>query len=377
MNATSRSRHRLTTTLLVTAGLLCLPLTASAQRAGAATAKQPKWTIEAFGGYAFSPAVPSGAASVQFPAGNQFPTEGGFTSRSNPSWYFGDGAVLFNEVAAQFASQFNIQVPRIVPLDTMLGKAGRQDQSGSSFGGRISRKLTSRLSLELGFQRSQAKTDLTGGASAALEESRASFEAGFRELLSTIPQAGLQVSSRVERLTGETMTSRMVVSGVLNVGVVRSGPLGIHVSGGVGRSSSSSGALSFRLRGDYGFRFFDVNPISETDNVTIRMTDDASAMVGVLGGGFTYDVGARHGLRADVRVYVGDSAQTTVVEAVPFVSRTGPALTLPSATNPSIQFSNTTLLPSSLSGTLTDFKTFTSGGREVRPHVTVGYFLRF
>jgi hypothetical protein len=149
------------------------------------------------------------------------------------------------------------------------------------------------------------------------------------------------------------------------------------VSGGVGRSTSSSGPLSFRLRGDYGFRFFDVNPISETDNVTIRITDDASAIVGVLGGGLTYDVGARHGLRADVRVYVGDSAQRTVVEAVPFVSLTGPALTLPSATNPSIQFSNTTLLPSSLSGTLTDFTTFTSGGREVRPHLTVGYFLRF
>src|SRR5688572_9558532 len=200
MNAPFRSRHRLSFALLATAALLCVPVCASAQGGSSGAAKERKWTIEGFGGYAFKPAVPSGAASVQFPAGTQFPTEGGFTSRSNPSWYFGDGAVLFNEVAAQFGSQFSIQVPRIVPLDTMLGEAGRQDQSGSSFGGRITRKLTSRLSLELGFQRSQAKTGLTGSASAALEESRASFEEGFGELLSTIPATGVQVSSSLERL---------------------------------------------------------------------------------------------------------------------------------------------------------------------------------
>ncbi|HVL66731.1 MAG TPA: hypothetical protein VM364_05660 [Vicinamibacterales bacterium] len=379
MSARSRS-GRVITTVAVAAACLSVPAIVSAQAAAGGkapkAAKEPAWTIEAFGGYALSPSAPTGTTSPQFPAGPTFTTEGGFTSRAVPSWYFGDGAALFNQTAAQFGSRFGVQIPPIVALDAMLGAAGRQEEPGVSFGARITRRLTPRVALEFGFQRSQARAGLTRSARTAIEASRASFETSFRGLLNTLPQTDLQVTSAVEG-PGEVTATRTVISGALNVGFVRSGAFGAHVTVGAGRAASSGGALTARLRGNYQFRFLDVNPITESDTVTIRMPEQDSAVIGIFGGGFTYDVTRRQGLRMDVRVHAGRSGQTVSVDASPAVAHGGPALALPSATNPSIQFSNTAALPSSLSGTTSNLQTFTADGLEVRPHLTLSYFVRF
>lgn len=370
MTSTSTDRRRLTVCFLAAAVLLAGAAPASAQK------KDPKWTIEGFGGYAFSPGAPDGDDTAQFPAGNTFTTEGGFTSRAVPSWYFGDGAALFNAVASQFGSRYNIQVPAIVPLDAILGAAGRKESSGTAFGGRITRRLTSRVALELGFQRSQADAGLTASAKAAIEASRASFESAFTGLLGTIPQAGLQVTSTVT-IPGDEPVARTVIHGALNVSLIRSGPFALHVTAGVGRETASADSLDVPLHGNYQFRFFDQNPINETDNVTIHYADRESTTIGVFGGGFTFDLAARHGLRVDARVHTGRSGQTTVIEASPNVVRSGAPIALPSITTPSIQFSNTTALPTSLSGAGGKVTTFTADSLQVRPFVTLSYFVRF
>src|SRR5262245_2327171 len=104
----------------------------------------PKWTAEFHGSVVRSPAA-SGGAAGQFPAGTTFRTEPGFPSRANPSWYFGDGAALFNEVNAQFASRFNIRFTQLAPLDGLLTSASIARQTDGSRGFRIAAPTTTRV----------------------------------------------------------------------------------------------------------------------------------------------------------------------------------------------------------------------------------------
>lgn len=375
MHARYRHRRRLTILTVCAAALFCSPASALAQRQAAKRPSSPQWTVEVVGGYAISPSTPGGGAA-EFPAGTPFTTEAGLPSRTNPSWYFGDGAALFNAVAAEFESQFDVAVPRLAALDSMLRSNGRRDSSGISFGARITRRLTSRFSLEAGFERSRAEVGLTDAARTAVEAARASFESAFGGLLETVPQTGLQVTA-VADLPGDVTATRTLFSGALNVSVVRSRRFAAHVTAGVGRATNSGGSFDVGLRGEYRFRFFDQHQIDQSDRVTIRFRDRDDATVGIFGGGVTYDVGARHGFRADIRVHAWNSGQTTTVEASPVVVPSVPPFALPSNTSPGIQFSNASALPSSLGGTASNLTTFAADGLEARPHLTLSYFIRF
>ena len=368
-------RRLLCATALTWAALICLPLEAAAQAKRPQVPKDPKWTIEVFGGIATSPGAGDGDGAVEFPSGTPFTTFGGFTSRSVPSWFFGDGATLFNQVAGQFSAA-GVNVPNVVPLDSMLGRVGAQAKAGTSFGARLTRRLTPRFALEFAVQRSRADLELTGAARDAIDQSSASFQSGFNALLATLPTAGLQVTSAVE-FPSEGDTSETVVSGALKIDMVRSGRLGVYATAGAGWANRSAGALEARLRGNYQFRLFDVQPVAESDIVTIRFESGTGGAVGVFGGGVTYDVGRRHGLRADFRVHAGPGEERVRVEAAPSIVRTGTPLVLPSATNPSIQFSNISGAPTSLGATLPRRETFSSDDLIVRPHLTLSYFFRF
>ena len=369
MTSTSKFR-RACSAVSIVAALLCLVPAASAQsnRSG-----DPKWTFELLGGYALEPIAQSGTSTLDFP-GAPFTTEGGFPSRTVPSWYFGSGAQLFNDVAAQFASRYNVQIPSIDPLDDALGSGGRAERAGIAFGARITRRILPRLSFEVEFQRRTA--DVAFGSADAIEASRASFEAGFKALLSTIPQAGLQVSSTAN-IPGDVSATRNVITGAFNIGLVQGDRFGMHLTLGGGRVTADGGVFEARLAGNYQFRFFDINPINETDNVTIRFEDQPDEWIGVAGVGFTIATGRRQGLRADIRAHAGQTTQTTTVTATPSVQKTGSPLALPSITTPSIQFSNTTTRQSSLSETASDVRTFSAEGTEVRPVFTVSYYFRF
>lgn len=369
MISTSISRHTCSAVLVV-AALLCLAPAASAQgsRPG-----DPKWTFELLGGYALEPVAPTGTSGGDFPA-TPFTTEGNFESRAVASWYFGPGAALFNQVAAEFGSRYGIEIPPIDPLDATLGSAGRSERAGIAFGARITRRILPRLSLELEFQRRTADVGL--GARDAIEASRASFEAGFNALLATIPQTELQVTSTAE-IPGEISAARNVITAALNIGIVRTDRFGMHLTVGGGRVAVTDGSFETRLRGKYQFRFLDTNPINESDNVTIRFEEQPDEWIAVAGVGFTVPIGRRHGVRADVRAQAGQTTQTTTVTATPSIERTGPPLALPSVTTPSIQFSNTATRLSSLSETVSDVRTFTAAGSEVRPVVTLSYYFRF
>ena len=371
----TRVRRLSCATALAGAALMCLPFEAAAQAKRPQAPRDPKWTMEVFGGVATSPGTGGGGGAVEFPGGTPFTTLGGFPSRSVPSWFFGDGATLFNQVAAQFSAG-GANVPGIVALDSMLGGPGAKEKSGTSFGARLTRRLTRRFALEFAVQRSRADVVLTDAARNAIDQSSASFQSGFNSLLATLPTGGLQVTSGVEFPTGGD-TSETVVTGALKITLVQSGRLGVYATAGGGRATRSAAALEARLRGNYQFRLFDVQPVNESDIVTIRFENGTGGMVGVFGGGLTYDVGRRHGLRADVRVHAGPGEQLVRVEAAPSIVRTGSPVVIPSATNPSIQFSNISVAPTTLGANLPRRETFSSDDLIVRPHLTLSYFVRF
>ena len=338
--------------------------------------KDPKWTFEVFGGGGFGGSA-GGDAPTEFPAGASFTTESGFPSREVPSWYFGDGAVLFNQVRAQFQSLFNITVPQLVSLDSLFADGAIERSGGATFGVRLMRKLSPRYSLEFGLQRSQGKLAFSDSGLTAIEAARASFDQAFRGLLGTIPQTGLQVSSTAE-IPDAVTAPQVALTAVLNIALSPAKrPLAPYVSVGAGRVTNSAETISLSLRGSYQFRFFDSNPFNETDSVTIRTSDRESSFIGVFGGGALYELSPRQGLRFDLRIHVGSSGVATELDASPTVLTRTPILALPSITNPSIQFSNTSTLKSSLSGRISDQTVVAAGGMDTRFNLTVGYFFRF
>jgi hypothetical protein len=89
--------------------------------ASAQTTQTPKWEVEFHGAWLFSTNPTGGAISL--PVADQplmtvtlTPTTSPLPSRDEPSWYFGDGTLLFNQATTTLG-----QVPdQIVPLDPGL-----------------------------------------------------------------------------------------------------------------------------------------------------------------------------------------------------------------------------------------------------------------
>ena len=356
---------------------VCLAV-AAAPSSAQSTARPRAWSIEIHGGAAIGQTPADGVVPADFPAGLVLTTDGAPT-RTVPSWYFGAGTILFNQANASFASDFgdmNQQLPTLTGLDPMLRSAAARRRGGGSFGLRLTRRLTSRVDLEFGFGLSQGAFELTGEAESVIEEARASFETAFTELFTRVmPQTNLRVTSVVE--VEENRVHQTLLSGGVNIRLTRQGRLGTHVSAALGRVVNGGGTPQVRLRGNYQFRFLGQFPFNESDSVTIHFLDRKNAIVGLFGGGMTYDFGARHGVRADARVQMSESRVETSVDAVATRVNGTPGLPLPTATNPSIQFSNISTVNSSLGGRLTEFKTFTADGLDTRLLLSVGYFVRF
>jgi hypothetical protein len=365
------------TPFVLASALIAVPLSAAAQGTARKVPKDPKWTFEVIAGGAMSssPGDGSGSAAPGLPVGETFTTEGGTPSRAVHSWYFGDGATLFNQVRQQFAS-LGAQFPGIVPLDEALGSAALSRGTGATFGARLTRKITNRVALEVSVQNSQGKLTLSEEARTGIEAARASFDSAFRGLFDTMPQTGLQVTSAAT-LPGAVSGSQTSITGAVRITLTKKGRIETYVTAGAGRVTNSGEVAEVRMRGAYQFRFLDTYAFSEVDSATIRYSESESATIGVFGGGLAFDVSSRQGVRLDVRVHAGDSSVKTTLQSSPVNNASLPALGLPSNTSPAIQFSNTAALKSSLSGRLSETDVFTGSGLETRVLATIGYFFRF
>jgi hypothetical protein len=333
-----------------------------------------KWQVEVHIGGLAGASPTTGTPILEFPVGESIPTPGGFsTTRAVPSWYFGDGAALLNQVN----EQFNMS-QRITPLDAALQRALATRDGGGSFGFRVSRNLTPRLAAEFNFDYADTPVELLDSAIEAIGDTQASFVPAWTDLLGTGFTFNQAVTSTGDIVQGDA--SQMVATGAIVVRLTEIGRLRPYATAGAGALLNRGTLPRADITGQYSFDFANLFPIEETDSVSIRLAMKDRVFVGVLGGGVTYDLSPNQGVRVDVRVHLSDNPIDTLVDAQPSVTQQMPAFAINTGTRPAVQFSNNdaTGFRSSLSGdAVSDLATFSGSGVHRQVLFSVGYFIRF
>jgi len=343
-----------------------------------------KWEFEIHGGGTLSMNPGDGTAALPA-AATPFTTAlfGGGSSRQVPSWFFGDGAVLFNQVESQEdVGVGGFMTQRMVALDPVLNTQSAERDHAASFGFRISRDLTPRWALEANFDYSLANLSMNRAALNGIEASRAAWQAAFIDLFTNscgCPNTVL-ATSNVHASDGQQVFGTLGV----NFNLTTHGRFVPYVSFGGGAIGNAGGLPSAVLVGNYQ-ALVGIQSYNETDSVRIHYAVDDITPTGYFGAGFKYYVTPTWGFRMDVRDYLSGNGVDTLVDASP--SRVAVAAgtgvpTGPPFDDPTIQFSNDPSLVSpanlsSLSGSLTNFRTFGGSGVHNQVAVTVGVFLRF
>ena len=290
-----------------------------------------------------------------------------FPSRQVPSWFFGDGAALLNDLNTAFE-----RPGQIVPLDAAFGAP--DTSRVPVLGVRVRRHLSPRYALELSVD-AQASSGLTAGTVPAIvEASRASFTTAFNDLVASGPFTGASVVTNASTQAGSRRD--IAVTGALVRTFRPSRAFAPYVTVGAGAITGSGSLPSASLDARYRFSVLGELPIDETDRVSFRYTRRA-AFVGVLGGGVRRDLSSAWALRVDARVLLGPDSTRMLVDAEPSSVRGVPAGFVESSAG--IQFSNdpSTGRQSTLSGAgLQEFEVF-KGGFQARTLVTVGVTRRF
>jgi hypothetical protein len=377
-----------TRTLLLMLALCLMAFVTVVSPAKAQMRDADKWEVEFHGG-GFFPTNPTGG-TVSLPGpGPVFTTASGATtpppsSRRESSWYFGDGAILFNQAASALA-----QLPgRITTLDPVLARSLGERRAGGSIGVRVSRALTSRFRAELSVDYSLARLQITQANSDAIEATRASFIPAFNGVITFNPNRvlnSLTSTATLRRGSG----NQLFTSGALIINLRTTGDVIPYATVGAGLVITTGVMPGATLRGNYQFLLPGGAPVNETDNVTVRDARDDRTVAGILGGGVKYHVSPRWGIQLDARVSVSKNTASTVLDATPNVALGLPAGRGVLGADPSIQFSNnssdpvtalgvTAVAASTLTGpAMTSVRTFSGSGISSHANITAGIFWRF
>jgi len=338
----------------------------SARQLDPQAAPGPQWEVEGLAGGLLAS---QGGGKGTLPApGPTFMTANGYPTRAVPSWYFGDGAKLLNQVnEALGVSQ------QIAPLDGALTSAIVRRAAGRSLGLRVSRVLTPRLTIEFTLQYGRPPA-LTPGGAAAIDASRASFPSAWNGLFASGNYfASAQSLSTVTTTAGR---SQSFITGAVNVALRTHGRAIPYVTIG-GGANPLVATPQTTILGTYQFVLNGVTTIAEGDKVTLHH-ETSGSVVAVVGSGVKYLLSPHAGVRLDTRVYLGAKGFDNYVDTK-ISSGSGTAGSVASITTPAIQFGNSpsTGIQSSLSGTaLSSFRTF-AGGRQRQVSLTVGFYIRF
>jgi hypothetical protein len=320
--------------------------------------------------------------------GTLFDTIYGLPTRRASTWYFGDGALLMNQILGSFVG--SPATGRITPLDPVLQSAAGTRGNGFSVGFRVARDITPRFGAEFTLDAAQGTVGFTDAALAGIEASRASFVSAWNANNGLIATGGGVVFTNASVTStadiDEGAGRQLFMTGALTINLATRGRLIPYAAVGAGVVSNTGDLPSLTLTGNYRFASLNVIapgtfPVDETDTVTMRLVAASdNPFVTVFGGGVKFLGGRRWGLRGDVRAYVSQNTVDVVVDAAPQVASSLPLGIIASTLIPSIQFSNfgVSLLPSNLSGPAIDgFTTFSSSGTTVHFNVSAGYFVRF
>jgi hypothetical protein len=284
------------------------------------------------------------------------------------SWYFGDGAALFNEVRSTF-----FFIPPITPLDPVLTRAGTERNSGVTIGFRIGRAINSRFGAEFSLDASLGQVVMSDDMSGGIEGSATSFELAFSRMV--FSASGVDSTATIEREGGRRLTA----SGALNINLLTGRTVTPYVSIGAGVASATGDLPNATIVGTYRHveAESEILLVSETDTVSIRYEEPTSAIF-ILGGGFKLDLTARSGIRGDVRFSIGPDNGRIIIDATPSpASGSGVSVTYIGSRS-SVVFSSSETRQRSLSGpSINGFETYDANGTQVQTTVALGYFVRF
>jgi hypothetical protein len=354
--------------LAVAAGLVLSSAAAQAQQAPHKT----HWEIEGYGGFAFGRIPASGSTTFPDPGAPITSSNPTLPSRQTPSWFFGDGASMLNEVLGE------LELPnRLTPLDTAIAAPGFNAGGKGAFGFRVRRSIVRGMSVEFSVDFLTGSPVLSDAFLAAVESSRASFETALPALLSSGPFTSVTASAT--STVNQGTTHDVALSGSLNVPFGHLGAFRPYLTVGGGMLSGQGSPPSVELDGTYQGTLPGNIVIHERDQVVLSYSRGAS-FVAVMGAGLRREFSSRWGLRVDGRVLLGPNGTHALIDATPSVATSTPAGFVETGTYPSIQFSNnastgrvSSLGPPGLQG----FAVFSGTGVQLRTMVTFGIFLRF
>jgi hypothetical protein len=258
-----------------------------------------KWEVELHAGKKWASGSADGSISLPEP-GATFTTVNGGTSRMVTSWYFGDGALLLNQVQALDPS-----IPeRIIPLDPVLAAPLAARQSDIVFGGRLSRSINSRFSGELTVDYGKDRMIIPSGIASQIHATSESFYSTWTSFFAAWKSSSLVRPFSVGGLTKldqDKGSSQLLLDGTVNVALRTTGRIIPYISGGVGVISNSKERMRVNLTGSYASGTSNAEFINEGTSVSLRFEIPDHVVVGVMGGGVKYFVTPGWGLRFDAR----------------------------------------------------------------------------
>lgn len=360
--------------------VLLSPATAIAQTDPPAqptkTPGPPRWTAEFYGGGINESRASDGNPIAAFAPGETFLTTAGTPSRAHASWRFGDGTVLFNEVAARFSQITGRSFATITPIDSVLRSSASKGGIRPAFGVRVGREVSPGLTIEFLVERSDGGLAPSDEMTATLNAANESFKAAFLDLIGTAPVTGLNVTSDVT--LPSSAHSQMRVMGAISKVLARGARWSATGTVGGGMQLRGGTAAEVTINGRYDFSLFALSNFFERDEIVIRFEEPPSAALGLLGLSATYDITPGTGLRLGVRAQFVANKATTTVQTKPFITTTTTPGVLPTVTTPALQFSNQTTPQSSLRPSLAStLTTFTGSGMNRQVVFTLGLVRRF
>ena len=332
-----------------------------------------KWEIEAHLTYGGSDPASGGSGKLP-PAGSTFQTVGGFDSRRVPSWYFGDGAQLLNDVLQSLGRS-----ERVTALNSMLTGASAEQTTGHGFGVRVTHRWKPKLTIEAGFEFSEATYSISSGARNALRATSDSFIVAFGGLAASAQGAAFinpQISST--SLSSNGTGAEILATGSLVLQLRRAKRFSPYIVGGGGVAISTGEAIA-TLEGRYRFGLPSGAQVDETDRVAIHFSGGTGLVV-LGGGGVKYRLWRQFGVQGDARFLGVENHLNTVIDTSPVISESLPADALWLNLTPSIQFAThpSSGHSSSLGGTsVSSFATLSGSGFRSRYTLSVGGFMRF
>ena len=334
-----------------------------------AWAQDRRWEVEFVGGAVVSAPASAGSVSLPAPGAALVTSSPIFPAREIPSWLFGDGARLLNDVNAQFEV-----AGRLTPLDALL----RTPDTGTTavLGVRVRHYTSPRVSLEFALETAPSAAKVADDLAAGVEATRATFTTAFTDLIGSGPFSSPAITTAANADPGTYRET--TATAAFNMHWRTAHALRPYATAGGGVLFGSGSLPSAQVSADYHFSILGEVPVVESDNVRLRYERPASFVL-VLGGGLTHAVANNWGVTLDARALFGPDRTRILLNATPGTTRGNPGGFLESFTNPAVPFSNdpATGRRTSLSAPPLDSVEVYSGGTRGRVQLTVGLTRRF